>query len=76
MVPSQLVMIIAVPTEVYGVKPTIGSEVGVTTAKSLESFLQRAVQINTNIAARDVAAAPQTPNRGGGPGQLWGPKLV
>ena len=27
-------------------------------------------------AARDVAAAPQTPQLGGGPGQLWGPKLV
>ena len=26
--------------------------------------------------ARDVAAAPQTPQLGGGPGQLWGPKLV
>ena len=25
---------------------------------------------------RDVAAAPQTPQLGGGPGQLWGPKLV
>ena len=27
-------------------------------------------------AARDVAAAPQTPQLWGGPGQLWGPKLV
>ena len=25
---------------------------------------------------RDVAAAPQTPNWGGGAGQLWGPKIV
>ena len=25
---------------------------------------------------RDVAAAPQTPQLGGGAGQLWGPKLV
>ena len=25
---------------------------------------------------RDVAAAPQTPQLGGGSGQLWGPKLV
>ena len=28
-----------------------------------------------NDVSRDVAAAPQTPNWGG-PGQLWGPKLV
>ena len=27
-------------------------------------------------AGRDVATAPQTPQLGGGPGQLWGPKLV
>ena len=28
------------------------------------------------VNPRDVAAAPQTPQLGGGPGQLWGPKLV
>ena len=30
----------------------------------------------TTVMFRDVAAAPQTPQLGGGPGQLWGPKLV
>ena len=28
----------------------------------------------TEITSRDVAAAPQTPQLGGGPGQLWGPR--
>ena len=30
----------------------------------------------TSDGLRDVAAALQTPNWGGGPGQLWGPKLI
>ena len=39
-------------------------------AKTSKTFLQQWV------FPRDVAAAPQTPQLGGGPGQLWGPKLV
>ena len=34
-------------------------------------------EVNPLAKRRDVAAAPQTPQLGGGgPGQLWGPKLV
>ena len=35
-----------------------------------------AVKNFSRPTTRDVAAAPQTPQLGGGPGQLWGPKLV
>ena len=44
-------------------------------AVALQKFLYPNL-FHLTCVTKDVAAAPQTPQLGGGPGQLWGPKLV
>ena len=56
--------------------PDVDELVARVKAVTVENRSRRAFLLpSANLHSRGVAAAPQTPQLGG-PGQLWGPKLV